>query len=210
MVAYAPNRTEDPLRRILRIPLLAALVAALALGVAACGDDDDAGVEGTTTAAPATLTLTGEGTTLALDEDTAGVLTQNDISVAPIAPAAAGAGGITFPITGGEVDAETLAGTIEHSGGLRFSAGGTDLDLTDFVIDTAAGTLTATAGGAQVPILDVDLTGLQRGEDAGTIVLEGITVSLGAEGAAALNDTFGVSLFEAGIPIGDVTVRATA
>jgi hypothetical protein len=205
-----PSISEAPLRRILRFPLLAALVAALALGLAACGDDDDASADGTTTAAPATLTLTGEGTTLALDEDTAQVLTQNDIQVAPIAPATAGAGGITFPITGGQVDAETLAGTIEHSGGLRFSAGGTDLDLTDFVIDTAAGTLTATAGGADVPILDVDLTGLQRSEDAGTIVLEGITVALGAEGAAALNDTFGVSLFEAGIPIGDVTVRATA
>jgi hypothetical protein len=197
-------------RRILRIPLLAVLVAALALGVAACGDDDDAADEGTTTAAAAPLALTGEGTTLALDEGTAQVLTENDIQVAPIAPATAGADGITFPITGGEVDAETLAGTIAHSGGLRFSAGGTDLDLTDFVIDTAAGTLTATAGGAQVPILDVDLTGLQRSEDAGAIVLEGITVALSAEGAAALNDTFGVSLFEEGLPIGDVTVRATA
>ena len=198
------------MRRILRLPLLAALVAALALGVAACGDDDDDAADGATTAAASALALTGESTTLSLDEGTAGVLTENDITVAPVAPATAGDAGIAFPITGGTVDAESLAGTIEHSGGLRFSAGGTDLDLTDFVIDTAAGTLTATAAGAQVPILDVDLTGLQRSEDAGVIVLEGITVTLGAEGAAALNDTFGVTLFEEGLPIGDVTVRATA
>ena len=56
----------------------------------------------------------------------------------------------------------------------------------------------------------VDLTGLERSDDMGTIVLEGITVSLSAEGAAALNETFGVTLFTEGLAIGDVTVRATA
>ena len=198
------------MRRFLFLTLAALLVAALAFGLAACGDDGDDAADTATTTAAATLTLTGEGTTLALDAGTAQVLTDNSIAVAPIDPATAGDDGITFPITGGSVEAESLAGTIEHSGGLRFSAGGTDLDLTDFVIDTSAGTLTATAGGAQVPILDVDLTGLERSDDMGTIVLEGITVSLSAEGAAALNETFGVTLFTEGLAIGDVTVRATA
>jgi hypothetical protein len=198
-------------RRFLRLPLLAALVAALALGLVACGDDDDdAATPATTAEAPASLTLTGEGTTLALDSGTAEVLADNMVEVAPIDPATAGDDGITFPITGGTVESESLAGTIEHSGGLVFTAGGTELELTDFVIDTAAGTLSATAGGAQVPILDVDLTGLERSDDMGTIVLEGITVTLSADGAAALNDTFGVTLFEEGLAIGDVTVRATA
>lgn len=198
------------MRRILRPPLLAVLVAALSLGLVACGgDDDDAATEATTTA-PVTLALTGEGTTLVLDGATADVLTDNGVTVAPIDPASAGEEGITFPITGGQVEAESLAGAIEHSGGLVFAAGGTELELTDFVIDTAAGTLSATAGGAQVPILDVDLSGLRRSEDAGAIVLEGITVALGADGATALNETFGVTLFEEGLDIGDVTVRATA
>jgi hypothetical protein len=197
-------------RRILRPPLLAVLVAALSLGLVACGgDDDDAATEATTTA-PVTLALTGEGTTLVLDGATADVLTDNGVTVAPIDPASAGEEGITFPITGGQVEAESLAGAIEHSGGLVFAAGGTELELTDFVIDTAAGTLSATAGGAQVPILDVDLSGLRRSEDAGAIVLEGITVALGADGATALNETCGVTLFEEGLDIGDVTVRATA
>lgn len=41
-------------------------------------------------------------------------------------------------------------------------------------------------------------------------MLEGIAVTLGAEGATALNETSGVTLFEEGLAIGDVTVRATA
>jgi hypothetical protein len=194
--------------RIFRITLLAALVLALAIGVAACGDDDDDAAEATTDGAE--LVLTGESTTLALDEATAGVLTDNGVEVAPVDPATAGDEGIAFPITGGTVEAESLAGTIEHSGGLVFSAGGTELEVTDFVIDTTDGVLTATAGGDQIPLLAVDLTALERSDDSGTIVLEGIATSLSAEAAIALNDTFGVDIFEEGIPIGTVTVRATA
>jgi hypothetical protein len=203
-----PTRGEHTVPRIFRITLLAALVLALAIGVAACGDDDDDAAEATTDGAE--LVLTGESTTLALDEATAGVLTDNGVEVAPVDPATAGDEGIAFPITGGTVEAESLAGTIEHSGGLVFSAGGTELEVTDFVIDTTDGVLTATAGGDQIPLLAVDLTALERSDDSGTIVLEGIATSLSAEAAIALNDTFGVDIFEEGIPIGTVTVRATA
>lgn len=196
-------------KHLLRAPLLLALVAALALGAAACGDDDDDSAAATT-AAPTTLTLNGESTSLTLDPATAAVLEDNKVAVAPVAPAAVEAGAIAFPITGGSVEAENLAGTIDHSGGLEFIAGGTSLEATEFVIDTVAGTLTATVGGSQVPLLNVDLTALQRSDDAGTIVLEGITTTLTAEAATALNDTFGVMLFEEGLSIGDVVVRATA
>ena len=97
---------------------------------------------------------------LALDPGTAEVLTENKVEVAPVGPASAGDDGIAFPITGGEVDSETLAGTIDHSGGLEFSAGKTSVALTDFVVDTAAGTLTATTpDGAELVTLDLDLTG---------------------------------------------------
>lgn len=198
-------------RRLLHVLFTMALVAALALGAAACGDDDDdSGDEAATTAAPTELTLNGEATSLTLDPATAGVLEDNMVMVAPVDPAAVEGGAIAFPITGGTVEAESLAGTIEHSGGLMFSAGGTDLEVTDFIIDTVAGTLTATVGGDQVPLLNVDLSALQRSDDAGTIVLEGITTTLTAEAATALNDTFGVMLFEEGLSIGDVSVRATA
>lgn len=201
-----------------RLAILIAAVAALSVGLLACGDDDD---DETTAAAtteqaaeemPASqmLSLNGEDTTLVLDPATAGVLEQNKVTVAPVKPAAAKGGGIAFPITGGEVDSESLAGTIEHSGGLTFRAGGQEVTITDFVVDTVAGSLTSTAGGAELPTLDLDLGSLQRSMEAGAIVASGIQATLTAEAAKALNDAFGVSLFEAGLPIGEVTVRATA
>ena len=199
---------------------LLALVAALALALVAvaCGDDDDEGGGGggtdaaveETEAASQQLRLNGETTVLVLDEQTAMVLTDNGVKVAPVDPAAPDGDGIGFPITGGMVDSESLAGMIEHSGGLRFSAGGTNLEVTDFVVDTEAGTLTATAGGADVPLLALDLSGLERTEEGGAIVASGIEASLTPEAAKALNDTFKVKLFEEGLAIGEVTVRATA
>ena len=197
----------------LRAPALLAVAAALSLGIAACGgdDDDDSDANGDTTEAVATsVALTGEQTVLVLDADTAGVLTELGVEVAPVEPAGAEGDGIAFPITGGEIDTETLAGTIDHSGGLVFSAGGTDVELTDFVVDTTAGTLTAsTSDGASLPTLDLDLAAVEQSADGDAIVLTGITAALSADAAGALNDAFGIDALEGGIPIGDVTVTAT-
>jgi hypothetical protein len=202
---------EDQVRNKLRLTAIIAALAALALVVAACGDDDEDTANGEQTAAAETLTLNGEDTVLVLDSGTAKVLKRNDVTVEPVDPASAGEGGISFPITGGEVDSESLAGTIDHSGGLNFSAGGTEVELTDFVVDTAAGTLTATApDGSDLLVLDLDLSGLERADESGAIVLSGITATLSEDAAAALNDAFGVNLFEGGLAIGDVTVTATA
>jgi hypothetical protein len=196
-------------RLLILIPVLA-----LALLVAACGgddDDDETATNGTTMEETAeTLSLTGEETILVLDEGTAEVLTDNGVEVSPVRPADASGDGIGFPITGGEVDSESLAGTIDHSGGLSFSADGTEVELTDFVVDTEAGTLTSTVGGDSLETLSLDLDGLERSDENGVIVAEGIEASLTADAADALNDAFGVELFERGLAIGEVTVRATA
>ena len=196
-------------RKWLGVPALCAVAAALTLGVAACGGDDDDD-DGNGEEASATLALTGEQTELVLDADTAGVLTDLGVEVAPVDPAGPEGDGIAFPITGGEIDTETLAGTIDHSGGLKFSAGGTDVELTDFVVDTAAGTLSAsTADGGSLVVLDLDLSGVEQSTDGEVIVLSGITAALGANAGDALNEAFGIDALEGGIPIGDVTVRAT-
>ncbi len=193
--------------KLFRLTTMMVVASALALAAAACGDDDS-GTTSETTAAAETLTLTGEETSLVLDSGTAKVLQQNSVAVAPIDPAAASGDGIAFPITGGEINTGDLAGTIDHSGGLSFTAGGTTVELTDFVVDTVNGTLTSTVGGADLTTLDLDLSGVQQSDDNGVIVLEGITATLTADAAKALNDAFGVSLFTAGLAFGDVTVRA--
>jgi hypothetical protein len=100
-------------------------------------------------------------TTLKLDAGTAEVLTDNGVSVKPTGDAHPYGGAIAFPITGGSLDLSSLAGTIEHSGGLQFSAGKTTLGVQDFVIDTAKGVLTAKVSGTstRVPLLDLNLSG---------------------------------------------------
>lgn len=202
------------MRRLLAV--IATVV--IAVGLAACGDDDDATTTTPATAtAPSTapeaagtpLTLTGDTTTLTLDETTAQTLSAAGVDVGPVEPAESRDPGIEFPITGGSLDSATLAGSIEHSGGLVFSFLGRDLELTDFVIDTDAETLSALAGGERVTILDVDLAAMQRTDEGDTIVLEDISVGLSGEGAVALNDSLGIDVFSQGIRIGEVTIRAT-
>ena len=193
-----------------KVTLALAAIIVLAFGVAACGDDENEnGGGGTTTAAAEPLALTGEQTEVVLDAGTAGVLKENQVTVEPIDPAAPEGDAIAFPITGGEINTDDLAGTIKHSGGLRFSAGGTQVELTDFVVDTVNGTLTSTAAGAELPTLKLDLSGVQQSDEGGTIVLSNIPSTLTPEAAQALNDAFGVSLFKGGLAFGDVTVRAT-
>lgn len=192
--------------KLWRLLLAVGLIAALSLGAVACGDDDDDDDD----SASEEITLTGEDTTLALDETLAGLLARNDVTVEPIAPATASDDGITFPITGGTINSESLVGTIEHSGGLRFSADGENVEVTDFVIDTSADTLTATADGEQLPLLGVNLGDIARSSDGDIILLEGITTTLVPEAAVVLNDAFGVVFFSEGVEVGDVTIRATA
>ena len=192
-------------------------VLALAFGVAACGSDSNSDTTSAPAAtapaadAPVALAAKRTRTTLVLNPATAKVLTTNKVTVAPVGPATAGAAGIAFPVTGGSVVTTTLAGTIDHSGGLKFSAGGKEVVATDFKVNTETKQLVATIGGAQVPLLDLNLTGLKKASGPnGAIVASNIATTLTAEAAKALNDTFGVTLFKAGLPIGTVSVTVAA
>ncbi len=163
--------------------------------------------------------LTGVGTTVTLDPGTAMVLQQNNVMVAPVAPATADASGgmvkVTFPITSGNVDIYPqtvlpfIRGTVKHTGGLTFSAGGKSLSVTNFIVDPGASTLTATAGGSQVMLLELDGSKVMVGKDsAGHVTLDGTVAKLSQAAADALNQTFGVSLFKRGIPLGTVHIVA--
>lgn len=150
------------------------------------------------------------GTTLKIDASTAEALTSLGVSVAPIKPAKAAGGGVRFPVTGGKLDSKTLAGNIRHSGGLRFSNGTTNVDLTRFTINIdAQPDLVATVGGKRVSILNLDLSGLKNGSKGKSIKLSGVKASLTADAAAALNGAFGVTAFTEGLALGTASVKTT-
>jgi hypothetical protein len=156
-----------------------------------------------------TVTLAGGETRLHLNGATAGVLTDNGVSVAPIGPATARGTRVTFPITGGRIDPTDGAGTIAHSGGLAFSAGGTTVRLRNFIVDSRTGSLTAQVGGSRVRIVDLDTSDaavIRRGVGRAETWIVRVQAELSARGAAALNAAFDTDLFAAGIPLGRVDV----
>ena len=194
---------------------LLAWIAALSLAIApiACGDDEDEGSAGSSETAAeegTRLGLNGRHSVLAFDKGAVAVLQEKKVKVAPIGPAAPGGGGIRFPITGGVVNSKTLAGSIAHSGGLKLSVGGQTLEVTNFVADTEAGVLTATAGAAEIPLLTLDFTGLKKSTKGAAIVASGIKTTLTDYAASAMNGILGVTFFEEGLALGEITVTATA
>lgn len=150
----------------------------------------------------------GGATSLALDPGAASALGSLGITPGVLAPATAGADGLAFPITGGKVDAESLAGTIEHSGGISLTRGSTVVELRDFTIgidDTP--TLSALVGGQRVEILTLDVANIQRSVRGNTVVVGGVVAKLTAAAAGALNQAFGTTAFTEGLTLGTATLR---
>lgn len=160
-------------------------------------------------ATPKTLALSGRTTSLALSSGAASALQSLGVAASPLAPATAGSGGLAFSITGGRLDAKTLAGSITHSGGIRLAKGATQVDLTSFTIQVdRRPDLTALVGGARVAILDLGLSDARitrRGRD---IRIAGVVAKLTGTAAGALNEAFGTTAFTAGLELGTATVAA--
>jgi hypothetical protein len=167
--------------------------------------------------------LSGKSTSVDVDAGTAMALQKNGVTVTPVGPATASTanGGLTvsFPITNGYVavyptsSLPFIRGLISHSGGLTFSAGGKSLTVTDFIINPGNSELYATVGGsgAVVPLLDLDGSKVAMTTDAsGQIHLDGTVAKLSSAAAGALNATFGVTVFTAGIPLGVAHIIAVA
>ena len=156
------------------------------------------------------LKLKGDDTALTLNADTAKALTDAGYTVAPVGAAQARAdGSIAFPITGGRVNAKTLAGYITHSGGLSLTNGHKTVVVQRFTIRTDRGKpfLSARAGKARLRLLN--LSDIKR-TDAGGKVVVTAKATLAKPAAKALNAAFGTSLFKAGLPIGTAKVTASA
>jgi hypothetical protein len=165
----------------------------------------------TVRATPGQVELARGATTLALDSGAAAALASLGVQAGPIDPASAAKGGLSFPITGGRLDAKSFAGSVRHSGGIRLSKGSTAVELTSFTINVDSDPdLTALVGGQRVSILNLDLSQLDAQVRGRRITLAGVRATLTAAAAQALNAAFSTNAFAEGLLIGTATVAARA
>jgi hypothetical protein len=165
----------------------------------------------TVRAAPGQIAFTGGATSLALDPGTAQALTSLGVAATPAAPATANPdGSLAFPITGGKVDAKTLAGSITHSGGLTLTKGSTSVTVSDFTIETAAPKLTALLGTTRFDLAALDLSAIKTTVSGRTVTVGPVTAKLTKAAADGLNQAFGTSAFTEGLTVGTATVAGTA
>jgi hypothetical protein len=215
----------------LSLPASLATVAVLALGAAACGSDDDGTAERPAAVDPVAQVdaLSGRTTSVTLDAGFVSALQSLKVTPAPLGAASISDSGVArFPITGGNVTyyepgtvSPYVQGELDHDGsGLSLTAGGTTVELTDFVIDPGASVLTGTvsvdgevaAESAPLFFLDGRTLNPLRVNQNGTAVLEGTTVKLKAEAADLLNQTFGIDDLQEGLVVGvaKITIDTSA
>jgi hypothetical protein len=190
--------------------LLRHVAVAACLGVVAAGSVTSAaaGASHSARGHAAYVAFTGGATSLALNSKTAKALGDNGISVAPVSEAKATKAGIAFPIQGGLLKAKTLGGTITHSGGLMFSAGGKDLTIRDFTINTKKKNLTAWVDqvGARITVLNLKLGHIKVKVTKKHTTVKGVQAVLAKGAAKALNAYYATSLFKGGLKIGTAMV----
>jgi hypothetical protein len=147
-------------------------------------------------------------TTLALDPGAGAALTSLGVSVAPVAPATAGADGIAFPISGVGGSLFPPALKVNHKGGLALSAGSTTVSLTDYTIqiDRSPDLVATVNGGPRVSILKLDLSRARIGFGGGGLTVGPVKASLTEAAAGALNGAFGVTAFTKGLVLGNATI----
>ena len=165
--------------------------------------------------------LTGVSTNVIADSGTLAALRALGVSVTPTGSGTfdASTGTLGFPITGGFTAIHQdhsfkpgyVVGSIIHEGsGLKFSKGSKSIELDNFVVDPGNSILTGTVGGsAGVPLLQLDGSKLQITQPNGNVQLYGTVAKLTGTAAAALNSTFGVTSFKAGMPLGVVRLLAS-
>ncbi len=168
-----------------------------------------------------TVRLNGVSTSLTTSTATTAALVSHGIVPLPVGPSTVTPivnHGIAlryrFPITGGRVDATTLAGYIRHSGGLRFLnlANGKTLTLTNFtIVINAHPGLSAEVNGdpnVRVRILNLDLSGASVNIAAPWVTVGNVKATLTKTAADALNGSLGVGLFAPGLTLGTARVHA--
>jgi len=158
---------------------------------------------------PARATVIGKSTDVVVNPAVSAALKQAGVTITAIAPATAKAA-LLFPVSGGQIVVATLAGTVQHSGGLTFRHGGKSVTLTNLIINTKTKHLTAMVGGRSMPVFGLDLAspaGASRRHT--TVVASNIKLTVLSPAATALNSGLGVRTFRTGLSFGVATLTVT-
>jgi hypothetical protein len=210
------------LRSCSQLPAIAVIVAA-GLVVAACSSSANGRntsssgtssstpvatkyVSGKATYASRKATVIGKSTDVVVNPALSVALKHAGITVTAVAPATAKTT-LLFPVSGGQIVVATLAGTVDHTGGLTFRHSGKSVTLTNLVINTNTKHLTATVGGHPMPIFDLNLASTNGTSGPNHIlVASNIKLTVRSRAATALNNGLGVSTFKVGMNFGIATL----
>lgn len=170
---------------------------------------------GTSALAQKTETVRAGLTSVKLSSELVTALQSLGVAPGTVAPTEVYNGKATFPVTGGAIDLKSLKGEVIHSGGLTLTAGGTQVRLQSFTIDTTGSAPVLTGlvvkDGVllgRVPLFDIDLSNASIQVHDEVLKIKGVGLILDKAAAGALNSFFGVSAFTAGFPIGTAKVVA--
>ena len=156
--------------------------------------------------------VTGGRTTATLSKAFLADLTKAGIIANPVAGSQLLGDQITFPIASGAISLETAKGQILHGGGLRLTTSKKEIRLFGFVANTLGeeSTITALAEAngkflGRITVFDLTLPDdlkLPIDPSDGDFFLAGVNWNLDPQGAAALNDAFGIDVFTNNLYIG--------
>ena len=214
---------------------VAAAALSAVIGLSACGTNDvdtaqaaDSSSSSVSVPKPAAVVRAIPGGDTAVTLDSGFVSALGTLGLTPGVTGTATLDGTTgvvdFPITGGTVtlyDRESgyrpwVQGVVFHDGsGLTLAAGGTTVELSNFVIDPGKParlfgdvTVNGELAAPNAPLFNLDgstLSAPTMGAD-GSAVLDGTTVKLSDEAAGLLNSTFETDALAGGLVIGTSTI----
>ena len=214
---------------------VAAAALSAVIGLSACGTNDvdtaqaaDSTSSSVSVPKPAAVVRAIPGGDTAVTLDSGFVSALGTLGLTPGVTGTATLDGTTgvvdFPITGGTVtlyDRESgyrpwVQGVVFHDGsGLTLAAGGTTVELSNFVIDPGKParlfgdvTVNGELAAPNAPLFNLDgstLSAPTTGAD-GSAVLDGTTVKLSDEAAGLLNSTFKTDALAGGLVIGTSTI----
>lgn len=163
-----------------------------------------------TAAKAQTVNLFGGETKVVLNSTFVSALGSLGVTPAAVGPASLYKGVATFPITVGLGNLSQPKVEIGHLGGLSLTAGSTKVELLNFQIEvlnsTPVLTGVVTVNGAivdRLPLFSISLAGANIYQPTKeSLSIQGVTLTLTAGAASALNGVFGTTALTGGFPIG--------